>query len=438
MEGIDTKTATTIESGSKVSGFDGVEMNVKQSKVRKQYRDVYSEGILRYVCNSAWLIHFGEKGERPYLNVLLICVPLAIICDAAGASKAATFVFSLLGICPLAERLGYVTEDVAKYTNSTLGGLLNATFGNATELIVSLIALGSDKTWIVKASLLGSVLSNLLLVLGCAFLVGGIKVMKQGRKEQKFNITAATTNGALLLLATMGMIFPALLSSTGGERTEDAALDMSRAVSMGLLLGYAAYLYFQLKTHTSVFEDDEEDDDEEPQLGLWGGIVWLAVITTFIGLLSDYLVDTLEDTASDIGIPAMFIATIIVPIVGNAAEHAAAVVFAYKNKMAISIGIAVGSATQISLFLVPAMVLAGWMGDVKMSLDFHPYETGAMLISVLVGSFIIQDGSSNWLKGVMLILGYYICCCGFWTLCDPPDIEGAKCLATSSSSSSST
>ena len=184
-----------------------------------------------------------------------------------------------------------------------------------------------------------------------------------------------------------------------------------------------------------MFEDDEEDDDEEPQLGLWGGIVWLAVITTFIGLLSDYLVDTLEDTASDIGIPAMFIATIIVPIVGNAAEHAAAVVFAYKNKMAISIGIAVGSATQISLFLVPAMVLAGWMGNVKMSLDFHPYETGAMLISVLVGSFIIQDGSSNWLKGVMLILGYYICCCGFWTLCDPPDIEGAKCLATSVPSS---
>ena len=219
-----------------------------QNLIRKatlEYR--YSEGILRYVCNSAWLIHFGEKGERPYLNVLLICVPLAIICDAAGASKAATFVFSLLGICPLAERLGYVTEDVAKYTNSTLGGLLNATFGNATELIVSLIALGSDKTWIVKASLLGSVLSNLLLVLGCAFLVGGIKVMKQGRKEQKFNITAATTNGALLLLATMGMIFPALLSSTGGERTEDAALDMSRAVSMGLLLGYGAYLYVVLE-----------------------------------------------------------------------------------------------------------------------------------------------------------------------------------------------
>ena len=243
MEDIDTKTATTVENGTKVSGFDGVEMNVKQDEVKKQYPDVYADGICAYLCNSAWLIHFGEKGERPYLNVLLICVPLAIICDAAGADKAATFVFSLLGICPLAERLGYVTEDVAKYTNSTLGGLLNATFGNATELIVSLIALGSDKTWIVKASLLGSVLSNLLLVLGCAFLVGGIKVMKQGRKEQKFNITAATTNGALLLLATMGMIFPALLSSTGGERTEDAALDMSRAVSMGLLLGYGAYLY---------------------------------------------------------------------------------------------------------------------------------------------------------------------------------------------------
>ena len=230
------------------------------------------------------------------------------------------------------------------------------------------------------------------------------------------------------------MIFPALLSSTGGERTEDAALDMSRAVSVGLLLGYGAYLYFQLKTHTSVFEDDENPDDEEPKLGLWGGVCWLALITTFIGLLSDILVDTLEDTAANIGIPAMFIATIIVPIVGNAAEHAAAVVFAYKNKMAISIGIAVGSATQISLFLVPAMVLAGWMGNVKMSLDFHPYETGAMLISVLVGSFIIQDGKSNWLKGVMLILGYYICCCGFWTLCDPPSIDGAKCFATSPSS----
>jgi len=184
--------STTVST--KVAGFDGVEMSVSSNdQVKKTYRNVYEDGMLRYIVNSASLIHFGEQGERPYLNVLLLCVPLAIICDAADADKALTFVFSLLAICPLAERLGYVTEDVAKYTNSTLGGLLNATFGNATELIVSLIALGSDKTWIVKASLLGSVLSNLLLVLGCAFLVGGVKVMKQGQKQQKFNITAATT-----------------------------------------------------------------------------------------------------------------------------------------------------------------------------------------------------------------------------------------------------
>ena len=201
----------------------------------------------------------------------------------------------------------------------------------------------------------------MLLVLGCAFLFGGVK-----HKTQRFNRTASSMNSGLLLLSVMSLTFPMLLNATH-QATHDtldpvAVLYVSRVVAAMLLAVYCLYLFFQLYTHQHLYEDEAEadDDDEEAVLGVWGAILWLAVITVFIAFLSEYMVDAIEGAAHEVGVPDLFLGTIIIPIVGNAAEHAAAIIFAYKNKMELALGIAIGSSTQIALFVVPLMVLLGW------------------------------------------------------------------------------
>eukprot|EP00959_Pyramimonas_sp_CCMP1952_P149228 3122383-Pyramimonas_sp.AAC.2 len=295
-----------------------------------------------------------------YLNILLILIPFAMMAKDQEWGDGWLFALSLGALCPLAERLGHVTEQFASYTNPTVGGLLNATFGNMTEIIVSFYALKAGKLRVVQLSLLGSVLSNLLLVLGCAFLAGGIK-----NKMQTFNRQGVNISAALLLLAVTGLSVPSLLNATHSQMLKDSSLSFSRYTSCLLLLIYSFFLFFQLITHRDLYEEDEETGDEEDSKegkeeeeeevtqSVIGCMGWLAVITLVIAVLSDYLIDAIEGAAENVEIPVAFLSVIVLPIVGNAAEHASAVIFALKNKMDIAIGVAIGSATQISLLVIP-------------------------------------------------------------------------------------
>jgi len=346
------------------------------------------------------------------INVLLIFTPIAFLSKIMAADDSVTFFFALMALIPLAALLGMVTEELAMYTNQTLGGLMNATFGNATEVIISAIAMVAARPpdfamlRIVQVSLLGSILSNCLLVLGCAFLLGGIKYT-----VQRFNRPAAVTNCAMLMLSVMTLMFPDVMENSH-DISECRMLGMSRMVSVIMLLVYGAYLFFQLKTHTFLFEG-EEDEDEEKVLGLYGSVAWMAIITAFISVLSEYLVDAIHGAAEGWGVPALFIGVILIPIVGNAAEHSTAVVAAWHNKMELSMGVAVGSSVQVAVFVIPFMVVVGWAANKPLGLDFHVFETVVCLSTVIMVNFVIHDGESNWLQGLMLLVVYFLVAIAF-------------------------
>lgn len=381
----------------------------------REWPSVLQDGWAAYFKRSLWAVCCTS-----WLNILFIAFPFALAAWARHWGDTAVFVLSLIALCPLAERISFVTEDISKYTNDTIGGLLNATMGNATELIVSVFALKEGLLRVVQVSLLGSVLSNLLLVLGFSFLVGGAR-----RSQQTFNRTAAGTNTGLLLLAVLGLMFPMLLTTTHDDESPASALKLSRVTGVALLIVYGLFIFYQLKTHTHLFEDEGEDDedDEPPQLGFAGAIIWCAIITGLISLLSEMLVSAIEGAAKGLGVPVLFIGTILLPIVGNAAEHAAALIFAYKNKLDLSLGIAVGSATQIALFVIPLMVVLGWMMGQPLSLDFHVFETACLLLTVLIVSSVLASGTSDWLRGVMLLVAYFLVAASFWVHGNPADLQ---------------
>jgi Ca2+:H+ antiporter len=370
------------------------------------------------------------------LNVLLVFVPLAVLAspEFCDWGHSWTFTFAMAALIPFAERVSFVTEDVAKYTSDTVGGLLNASFGNITELVVCIFMLktgGSMMLRLVQVSMLGSVLSNLLLVLGSAFLVGGIR-----HKEQVFKPAVSVMYSVLLLFAVLGISLPLALAATHtgagdthqeGDETVDggeAPLWLSRFIAVVMLFIYGLLIFFQLKTHSHLLEGMEDDDDEPGVLGLWIGVLWLAVITFFISMLSDYIVDAIEGAAKGMGTPLLFLAGILVPIVGNAAEHFAAVTFAWRNKMEISLGSAVGSAVQIAVFVIPLCVVLGWAMGEPMSLNFHVFETVVLLLSVLAVAVVLVDGRSHWLKGAVLLFAYVLIAASFWAHKDPEELQG--------------
>jgi len=370
------------------------------------------------------------------LNVLLVFVPLAVLASPEHQDwgHAWTFAFALAALIPFAERVSFVTEDVAKYTSDTVGGLLNASFGNITELVVCVFMLktgGSMMLRLVQVSMLGSVLSNLLLVLGSAFLVGGIR-----HKEQVFKPAVSGIYSVLLLFAVLGMSLPLALAAThtgaGDARQEgdqtahggEAPLWLSRFIAVVMLFIYGLLILFQLKTHSHLLEGMEDGEDEPGVLGLWGGVLWLALITFFISVLSDYIVDAIEGAAKGTGTPLLFLAGILVPIVGNAAEHFAAITFAWRNKMEISLGSAVGSAVQIAVFVIPLCVVLGWAMGEPMSLNFHVFETVVLLLSVLAVAVVLSDGQSHWLKGAVLLFAYVLIAASFWAHKDPEELRG--------------
>ncbi|RXH85075.1 hypothetical protein DVH24_041843 [Malus domestica] len=362
------------------------------------------------------------------LNLLMPFGPLAIFVSKLTGHNGWVFVLSLLGITPLAERLGYATEQLAFYTGATVGGLLNATFGNATELIISIYALKRGMLRVVQQSLLGSILSNMLLVLGCAFFSGGLVFQE---KEQVFNKATAVVNSGLLLMAVMGLLFPAVLHYTHTEvHFGKSELALSRFSSCVMLLAYAAYLFFQLKSQHNQYvplneeeiqNEENADDDEAPEISKWESIIWLSIMTAWISIVSEYLVNAIEGASIAWNMPISFISVILLPIVGNAAEHASAIMFAMKDK------------------LIPFCVVVGWIMGRPMDLNFQLFETATLFITVLVVAFLLQDGTSNYFKGLMLILCYLIVAASFFVHVDPspaaeetqtktPDEEWKMCL----------
>ncbi|XP_006650169.1 vacuolar cation/proton exchanger 2 isoform X1 [Oryza brachyantha] len=359
------------------------------------------------------------------INVLLPFGPLAVMLHyLPGKHQGWVFLFSLIGITPLAERLGYATEQLALYTGPTIGGLLNATFGNATEMIISLYALKNGMIRVVQQSLLGSILSNMLLVLGCAFFAGGLV---HPSRDQVFNKASAVVNSGLLLMAVLGLMFPAVLHFTHSEvQYGKSEVSLSRFSSCIMLVAYASYLFFQLKSQRSLYspigeqeEEVSEEEEDEKEITQGEAICWLFVLTIWISILSGYLVDAIQGASESLNMPVAFISVILLPIVGNAAEHASAIMFAMKDKLDITLGVAIGSSTQISMFVIPFCVVIGWMMGQQMDLNFQLFETATLFITVLVVAFMLQEGTSNYFKGLMLILCYLIVAASFFVHVDP-------------------
>ncbi|RMZ87068.1 hypothetical protein DV736_g5707, partial [Chaetothyriales sp. CBS 134916] len=406
-----------------------------------------------------------------WVNILLVMSPVGIAVYYAKVNSVAVFVINFIAIIPLAGMLSYATEEIALRTGEVIGGLLNASFGNAVELIVSIIALLKNQTLIVQTSLIGSILSNLLLVMGMCFFFGGIN-----RMEQNFNMTVAQTAASLLFLAVSSLIIPTAFDEFAniGTAAQNASLDasnpkphvadLSRATSVMLLIVYACYLFFQLKSHTKIFsepskktakrnvkgrlmaalperfqgrstplseipkaeDEDEADDDEpeEPNLSIWVALFTLLVSTVLVALNAEFLVDAINDVTCGGGISKNFVGLILLPIVGNAAEHATAVTVAVKDKMDLAIGVAVGSSMQIALLVLPFIVVLGWIiKKDDMTLLFDGFQITVVFVTVLLVNYLIQDGKSHWLEGVLLMTLYIIIAVAAWYYPTSPELS---------------
>ena len=352
------------------------------------------------------------------LNWLLIAVPITVYFSLVAHDAGLSFVFSMVAIMPLAFLMGHATEEIALRTSQSLGGLLNATFGNAVEIIIAGLAIYTAATQadkaetmiiVVQASLIGSILGNMLLVLGLAILWGGIN-----HKNQQFSQSALDSSGSLLLLAVLAMLIPAAVNIGGGGF--ESIVKLSRYASIVLLLVYFLALLFQLKTHSDLFASDQDMGHEEPKMTHKDAWTLLILATVLVGWMAEVLVHSIDSAANELKLPALFIGVILLPFFGNAAEHFTAVIVAGKNKMDLSLAIAIGSSVQIAVFVAPLMVVFAWLMGVDLSLEFGPLETAATFMSVLVVNFILNDGKSNWLEGAMLLACYVILALSFWMM----------------------
>lgn len=366
-----------------------------------------------------------------YVNFLLVTVPIGIIAGMQNWNSTAVFCINFFAIIPLAAVLSYATEEISIKLGQTLGGLLNATFGNAVELIVSIIALRDNQIAVVQSSMLGSILSNLLLVMGMCFFFGGLRHGGLGSPgqgvEQSFSEIMAQTSCSLMTLSSASLVLPAALYAIldqgphNGEKEKQASiLVLSRGTAIILLLLYVLFLVFQLRTHSNLFDPEhqaeEAEDEEEASLGAISAAVVLVVTTILVAICADYLVGSIDDIVETAGISKNFIGLILIPIVGNAAEHVTAVVVAMRNKMDLAMGVAIGSSIQIALGVTPFLVILGWAMGKEMSLHFETFETVAFAVSVLVVTYTVQDGKSNYLEGAMLLGLYVIIAVAFYAV----------------------
>jgi len=335
------------------------------------------------------------------------------------------FTLNFLAIVPLAALLSFATEELAAELGETIGGLMNASFGNAVELIVAIMALIRNEIVIVQTGMLGSILSNILLVLGSCFISGGVFGAEGWRNSQQvFSMTAANTMSDLLAVASASLIIPAALSasiSAPKAEIEQTILSLSRGTAIILLILYCLFLFFQLKSHSSIFdaehgeeEGDEGASTEAHMLKPIPATIALVIITLMVAWCAEYLVGSIDSVVEQTSLSRTFIGLILLPIVGNAAEHVTAIIVAAKGKMDLAIGVAVGSSLQIALFVTPFMVILGWIINRDMSLHFGGFETVVFFISVQVVNYLIQDGKSNYLEGCMCIGTYFIIAIAFY------------------------
>lgn len=314
------------------------------------------------------------------------------------------FVTSALAILPLAGMMGRATEALAHRLGSGIGGILNATFGNAAELIIAIVALKAGQIEMVKASITGSIIGNILFVLGAAMLVGGI-----GRQRQTFNAQAAGTSASMMLLAVAALILPTFFHLMVKDATIEGIHHLSASIAVVLLTAYLFGLFFTLKTHKHLYTEAEEvvEDTPVPE-NLWGAWATLLGATVMIAVLSEYLVASAEHAGKSLNLSNTFIGVMVIAVIGNAAEHSTAILVARKDKMNLAITIAVESSRQIALFVAPVLVLVGLAINQPMTLEFSLLEVAAVGVAVLIMNSIAQDGESNWLEGVMLLAMYLI------------------------------
>jgi len=354
---------------------------------------------------------------KPSLNWLLILIPITISLEfLAPREQTWIFVATAGAIIPLAAWLGKATEHLATRTTETIGGLLNATFGNATELIIAAMALQRGLTDVVKASLTGSIIGNILLVLGASILAGGLR-----HETQRFNPTAARVRATMLTLAAIALVMPALYHHLAGPGQAAAEADLSLEISIILLVTYGLGLLFSLYTHKQYFsagagKHSEERHEQQP----WSvrkALVVLGISTALIGWMSEILVGSVDAAAASLGMTDLFVGVVVVAIIGNAAEHASAITAAMANRMELSVEIAVGSSTQIALFVAPVLVLLSYViGPSPMDLVFTPAEVVAVGLAVLITEQISGDGESNWLEGIQLLAVYLVLALAFYFL----------------------
>lgn len=344
------------------------------------------------------------------LRYLLVFIPVSILGEFLHFPETLIFVLSALAIIPLAGLMGEATEVISYYAGSRIGGFLNATFGNATELIIAFFAMKAGLFDVVKASIAGSVIGNILLVLGLSMFAGGLKY-----KSQKFNRQANEVTSSMLLFSVIGLTIPAIFTLTVSQDLLTTRYEgLSVVVAAIMFIIYILSLIFSFYTHKDIYAVECEDDCK-PKWSLLKAIIILVVSTIFIGIESEIFVGAVEPMTEALHLSEFFVGIILVPIIGNAAEHSSAVVMAMKNKMNVAVEIALGSSLQIILFVTPVLIFLSLLFS-PMSIVFNAFELVALLLSVLIANRVASDGESNWMEGVQLMAVYLIIAVSFFIL----------------------
>ena len=348
-----------------------------------------------------------EEIRHSPLLWLLILVPVVFLAHAASPhAHTLLFALSVLAIVPLAALLSHATESVASKTGDTIGGLLNATLGNLTELVIALTALRAGQYALVKASIAGAIVTNTLFMLGAAFLIGGLK-----HHVQEYNRDTARLQASLLFLAVIAILIPSVLANADGAATNLAFIGtLSVALSVLLIVAYGLSLLFSLKTHRELFSSVGRDDEHhEAEWPLALALTTLAVVTVLVALVSEVFVESVQQAAADLGMTPAFVGFIIVALVGGAAEMVSAFSAAAKNRLDLSVGIALGSAAQIALFVAPVLVLVSYLiGPKPMDLQLWGGAVAMMLIAAMTASLVTNAGRSAWFEGVLLLAVYMV------------------------------
>lgn len=355
----------------------------------------------------------GQVRIEP-LMLLLIFIPLAVILEMLHSDPLWIFFTSALSIIPLAGLMGKATEHLSEKLGAGLGGLLNASFGNAAELIIALMALKAGLYDVVKASITGSIIGNILLVLGLSIAVGGFKY-----ERQSFNRTAAGMGATLLALSAIGLVVPALFHFIVRGNPQAHEQELSLEISIVLFITYVLSLLFSLKTHKHLYQGETPQAGDALQTHSWSktrSVLVLLVATAFVALMSEFLVGAVEHTAKELGMTDVFVGVILLAIIGNAAEHSTAILVASKNQMDLSMNIAIGSSIQVALFVAPVLVFASYLFGQPMDLIFTTFEVVAIALSVGIVSLISMDGESNWMEGIQLLAVYVILGMAFYFL----------------------